>query len=321
MADRTPLVSVIVPAWNAEDTLGETLASVAAQTYRNIEIIIVDDGSTDATASVVEQFILREPRARLIRQPNGGVGAARNAAIAVARGDFIAPIDSDDLWHPEKLERQVACMLAAEEDVGLVYNWSRIIDEHGRVIAASTSPTLEGDVLDRHLKWNFIGNGSTPLFRAAIFRNLHYNPALRQAGCQGCEDYLLQLQIASRSRFACVPAFLTGYRLRGGEMSGDITAMIRSHILMFEILREWLPAKYRPVVDRQLGRQLAALGLTKLRRAEIGGSFANYAKGVRHSAAEAAIETVSRLVRRIRNRSSDSHLLGRSFSDLSPDEI
>jgi glycosyltransferase involved in cell wall biosynthesis len=256
----------------------------------------------------------------LIRQPTGGVAAARNAAIAAAAGDFIAPIDSDDLWHPKKLERQVACMLAGGGDVGLVYNWSRIIDERGRVVAASTSPTVDGDVLDRHLKWNFVGNGSTPLFRASFFPELHYSPLLRNAGCQGCEDYLLQLQIASRSRFACVPAFLTGYRLRGGEMSGDITAMIRSHILMFEILRDWLPRKYRPAVDRQLARQLAALGLATLRGGDIGGSLASYAKGVRYSAAGAATETLSRLLRRIRSRSSDRRFIGSAFAELSPDE-
>ena len=118
-----------------------------------------------------------------------------------------------------------------------------------------------------------------------------------------------------------MPAFLTAYRLRGGEMSGDITAMIRSHILMFEILRDTLPREYRRAVDRRLGRQLAALGLARLRRGQIGGSLASYAKGARYSAAGAAMETVSRVVRRIRNRSSDGRLRGRSFSDLSPDKL
>src|SRR5690242_18385247 len=127
-ADPSPLISVVVPAWNAQATLGETLASVAAQTYDKLEIIIVDDGSTDRTADVAREFCEAEPRARLIRKKNGGVASARNAGIAEAKGDWIAPIDADDLWHPTRVAKMVAAALATPKPVGFVYCWQRPID-------------------------------------------------------------------------------------------------------------------------------------------------------------------------------------------------
>ena len=104
------LVSVIVPAFNAASYIRQTLNSVLAQTYRKIEVILVDDGSSDSTAKIVEEFVARDPRFQLIRQANAGVGAARNTAIKRARGKYLAPLDTDDLWFPKKLETQVACM-------------------------------------------------------------------------------------------------------------------------------------------------------------------------------------------------------------------
>src|SRR5438067_5755150 len=100
-------VSVIVPAWNAEETLLETLESAAAQTHRNLEILIVDDGSTDRTGDIAAGFCASEPRALLLRQDHRGLAAARNRAIDEAKGDYIAPLDADDLWHAQKIERQL----------------------------------------------------------------------------------------------------------------------------------------------------------------------------------------------------------------------
>jgi glycosyltransferase involved in cell wall biosynthesis len=94
---------------------------VLAQTYQEIEIIVVDDGSSDATSAIVEEFVARDARFHLIRQRNAGVGAARNTAIRKARGKYIAPLDADDFWFPEKLEKQVACMEQSGHRTGLVY--------------------------------------------------------------------------------------------------------------------------------------------------------------------------------------------------------
>jgi glycosyltransferase involved in cell wall biosynthesis len=104
-----PTVSVIVPTWNRADLIGETLRSVLAQSHRPAEVIVVDDGSTDATAEVVSAFA---PAVRYLRKPNGGVASARNHGAREATGTWLAFVDSDDLWHPRKLELQVAALSA-----------------------------------------------------------------------------------------------------------------------------------------------------------------------------------------------------------------
>jgi glycosyltransferase involved in cell wall biosynthesis len=102
---NSPVISCIVPVFNAERYLRETLDSVMGQTYRPLEIIVADDGSTDATASVVAAY---GDRVRYLLQPNGGPAAARNLGLRAVSGEFVAFIDQDDLWNPEKLARQMA---------------------------------------------------------------------------------------------------------------------------------------------------------------------------------------------------------------------
>jgi glycosyltransferase involved in cell wall biosynthesis len=103
----TPSVSVVVPSFNRADCIARTVESILAQTFRDFELIVVDDGSVDDTAEVLAKF---GDRIRLIRQENRGVSAARNAGIRAARGNWVAFLDSDDEWHPTKLERQMDCL-------------------------------------------------------------------------------------------------------------------------------------------------------------------------------------------------------------------
>jgi glycosyltransferase involved in cell wall biosynthesis len=96
-----PLVSVIIPAYNAENFIAKTLESVLSQTYQNIEVLVVDDGSTDTTAEIVKSFVQKDSRVSLLQQSNAGVAAARNLAIEKSKGEYIAPIDADDIWYPQ----------------------------------------------------------------------------------------------------------------------------------------------------------------------------------------------------------------------------
>ncbi|MGD1871437.1 MAG: glycosyltransferase family 2 protein [Mastigocoleus sp.] len=121
-----PIVSVIVPAYNAEAFISRTLESILSQTYKNIEVIIVDDGSQDNTVNIVKNFIKRDQRIRLLQQENSGVASARNLAIAHACGEYIAPIDADDIWYPENIEKQIESISNSDSSVGLVYAWSSI---------------------------------------------------------------------------------------------------------------------------------------------------------------------------------------------------
>lgn len=200
MSSATPLVSVIIPAFNAGESLRETLESAARQSWQHLEIIIVDDGSTDQTARIAADFCAADERAKLILQSNHGVSAARNRGIAETRGAWIAPLDADDLWHPEKVERQLAAA-RANPDAGLVYCWSRLIDDDSGTIGVASVADCEGEVLADHLRRNFIGNGSTPMIRRAALGDLRYDPRF-----QACADYLLQLKLAMSTRFAVVRA-------------------------------------------------------------------------------------------------------------------
>src|SRR6478672_8921000 len=107
------LISVVIPVRNGERVIGRTLQSVLNQSCRNIEVIIVDDGSTDSTLAIVKQLAARDPRVHYYSGPQAGVAAARNCGIAQARGEFIAPVDADDLWHRDKLLLQLNALRKA----------------------------------------------------------------------------------------------------------------------------------------------------------------------------------------------------------------
>lgn len=238
METANQLVSVIVPAFNAEETLAETLHSVAAQTHRDLEIIIVDDGSTDSTADVAVRFCEEEPRARLIRKDNGGVASARNAGIKDAAGCWVAPIDADDLWHPTKIEKQLSATRQAGNALGLVYCWFHYIDAESRVVGSSARWEANGRAFQQMACHNFVGNGSAPLLlRSAILATGGYDPGLLEEQGQGCEDLLLQLRIARTYAVAAVPEHLVGYRVGAGTMSRDAEQMRKSWDLVFDRLQ------------------------------------------------------------------------------------
>lgn len=306
-----PLVSIIVPAFNSERTIAETLESAATQSWRNVEIVIVDDGSTDRTAQVAQHFCRREPRARLISQANSGVAAARNRGLSEASGRWIAPLDADDLWHPLKIERQVAAALANPRS-GLVYNWSRLIDAEGRVTGDARTHIAQGDVLLQHLRCNFVGNGSTPLIERELLTGRAYDSRV-----DGCADYLLQLCLAARTQFACVPAFLTGYRVTQANMSADAVRMMRDHIRLYELLRPELPKDIRGVTSQEIARWQTRLALVLLRRGNVAAGFTKLvgALGRRPAIAVAeSLELLSTLKRPCAARNGQ-----RSFYDFDPD--
>lgn len=211
MAER-PLVSVIMPAYNASDFIEQALQSAVDQVHADLEIIVVDDGSTDGTSERVREMAERDARIRLIRQANRGVAEARNAAVEHARGTYLAPLDADDVWFPPKIERQVACLEQAGPDAALVYTWWVSIDEEGRIKGTAPQWNFEGDVLEALTYINFIGNASVPLMRRAAVEAVGgYDERLREQGGQGCEDWDLALRVAERYQVRVVPAYLSAY--------------------------------------------------------------------------------------------------------------
>lgn len=242
MSTEIPLVSVIIPAYNGAAFIAQTLRSVLAQTYSNLEVLVVDDGSTDETAEIVTTFGQVDPRVRLLHQANAGVAAARNLAIAQSQGEFIAPIDADDLWYPENLERQVHCMVEGGDAVGLVYSWSIDIDETATPLGSFRASEIQGNVYPTLVCHNFLGNASASMIRRSCLEEVGgYDPTLRDRKAQGCEDWDLYLRIAERWEFRVVPAFLIGYRKLSASMSCDYSQMARSHNLVMQTVQQQHP--------------------------------------------------------------------------------
>jgi glycosyltransferase involved in cell wall biosynthesis len=223
MPSHQPLVSVVMPAWNAEATIVEALRSVAAQTYRDLEIIIVDDGSTDATAALAREFSASDARARTVSRSNGGPAAARNLGIAEVRGEWIALIDADDVWHPTKIEKQIAVALAADEPPGFVYCWYRKIDADGFVTGSGPRWAAEGRAFLPLAYLHFVRGGSSLLLsKAAFIEAGGYDESFRE----GCEDVVLELEIARRRPIAVVPEYLFGYRAHAANFTRDFDRLL-----------------------------------------------------------------------------------------------
>lgn len=229
------LVSVIVPAYNAENFISETLDSALSQTYENIEVIVVDDGSRDLTAAIVKNAARRDRRVKLLRQQNLGVAAARNLAIERASGEYIAPLDADDVWYPAKVEKQVQALEEAGPKAGASYCWCISINEKGQVLGLGPKWDLEGEVYQPLVLRNFIGNASVPLFRRDYLLKVGgYNADLRAQQAQGCEDWEICLRVAELSEFRVVKEYLAAYRCYSQSMSYDHSAMAKSYALVLE---------------------------------------------------------------------------------------
>jgi glycosyltransferase involved in cell wall biosynthesis len=222
-------VAVVIPLHNGAGTIERTLDSVCGQSWRALEIIVVDDGSTDDGPERVARRAAEDGRIRLVSQANAGVAAARNFGASAATADYLAFIDADDLWAPDKIALQMLALAEGGPEVGLVYTWSALIDDTDRVYSTWHRPTAEGRVFRELCRSNFVGNGSCALMRRAAFEAAGgYDPSLRARGAQGCEDLMIYLRIAERYEFRVVSRHLTGYRVTPGNMSSDALRMYRS---------------------------------------------------------------------------------------------
>src|SRR5260221_625524 len=143
MGSDEQAVGVVVPMHNAERTIAATLTSICAQTHRSLDIVVVDDGSTDGSTAIVDAWRRRDPRVRVVQQANAGVAAARNAGATAARASLLAFIDADDLWAPTKIACQLAALGEGGPEAGLAYCWFASINQQDRVISFGPQPLIE----------------------------------------------------------------------------------------------------------------------------------------------------------------------------------
>jgi glycosyltransferase involved in cell wall biosynthesis len=254
---QQPAISVIIPAHNVARYLRQAAESVLAQTRQDFEVIVVDDGSTDGTPDVLRD--LRDARLRMLRQSRSGSASARNAGIALAAGPYIAFLDADDLWAPDKLERQ-AGFLEAHAEADLVFSASLIIDESGADTGRTVSLCSGAIPFSRLLAENCIGNGSSAMMRReALDRAGHLDPQLPAAA-----DYDLWLRMAllRPNNIFGIPQILTFYRRRPGQVSSDWRLMERAWCEVFEKMRRLAPQHASSVEAKARGSAYRALSAT-----------------------------------------------------------
>lgn len=223
-----PKVSIIIPAYNALDYLPMTLASVLHQTFEDFEVIIINDGSSDAIEDWFAKTV-HDPRVTLVSQVNNGPSAARNAGIQHAKGDYIAFLDADDLWEPDKLSKQVQ-ILDEDPDAGLVYTWVSYIDPEGNPTGRIRKNVQEGKVWASLIQHNIVECGSVALVRQECFERVGvFNESLHII-----EDIDMWLRIAEHYSFRCIPEPLVYYRQHTGSLSRNWQVMEDGYLKILE---------------------------------------------------------------------------------------
>jgi len=212
------LVSVIIPVYNGERTIRETIESVCNQTLSDWELIVINDGSQDKTLDAI--FGIQDPRLKVFSYPNAGQAASRNRGLAFASGKYISFLDADDLWTPNKLELQLKA-LQENPQAAAAYSWTDIIDESSQFLRRGSYITVNGDVYANMLLMNFLENGSNALVRRdAIDEIGNFGELLPPA-----EDWDFWLRVAARYDFVAVPVPQILYRVSANSQSTNIWRM------------------------------------------------------------------------------------------------
>jgi len=208
-----PKVSAIIPAYNRADFLPRSIGSVLNQTFRDLELIVVDDGSTDNTKEVVEEFSRKDNRVKYIWQPNfGGPAGPRNTGIKHATGEFIAFLDSDDEWTTKKIEEQISLFENSPVSIGFV-GCNYFLKTPTMTAGYKLPLDADGEVFENLLKHDFIGTATIIMIKKGVFDDVGgYDEQLKCA-----EDTDLWLRIAEKYKFAFVDNFLAVYHVHGNN--------------------------------------------------------------------------------------------------------
>lgn len=240
-------VSIIMPIYNVENTVNESIDSALAQTFKDFELLIIDDGSPDKSYEMCVARAAQDSRIRIIRQKNKGLAGARNTGVQHAQGEYLAFLDSDDLWTIEKLDRHVN-LLDSHPEVGLSYNGSEFIDDDSNSLGIFQTPKTQnispGDVITR----NPVGNGSAPVIRAVTMREIeftdpsgetnYFDSTLRQS-----EDIECWVRIIATTnwKFLGIDAPLTRYRVNEGGLSANVDKQFESWMTAYSKMQSYAP--------------------------------------------------------------------------------
>jgi glycosyltransferase involved in cell wall biosynthesis len=215
------MITVVVPVYNGERTIQETLLSITKQAFKEIEILIINDGSQDTTLEIIKQ--VKDERIKVFTYPNRGLAASRNRGLANAKGEYVSFIDADDLWTPDKLESQYKA-LQENPQAALAYSWTDYIDKNGHILRSGLQVTANGNVYEKLLIRNFLENGSNALFKTDALRKIGgFDESLPCV-----EDWDLYLRLSANYNFVCVPIPQILYRVSTNSISkGQIPRRLR----------------------------------------------------------------------------------------------
>lgn len=226
-----PEVSVIIPAFNAKQTILDTIQSLQNQTFQDFELIVIDDGSTDETLEILHQ--IDDSRLNIFSYENGGVAVARNRGISHSQGEYLSFIDQDDLWTSTKLELQIAKLKSKpNSNIGAIYSWTLNMyeDAKGRSFSQGCQSMLEGNIYAQLLLGHFIGSGSNILVtREAVQSTKLFDPNVNSHS-----DWDFCLQLARNWDFLVVPENQILYRRTSGSMSSKVDVMEKQGALTIE---------------------------------------------------------------------------------------
>jgi glycosyltransferase involved in cell wall biosynthesis len=255
-AEGDPLVSVIIPCYNGEAFLKETIESALAQKHQRVEVIVVDDGSTDGSADIAQAYPVR-----YIRQPNRGLTASRNLGIRESTGNYVVFLDADDRLLPDAIEIGLR-VLSQRPECAMTVGDHLFVSADGFYLASSRKPFLHSSHYEALLKSNFIEMISSVLFRRSIFDEVgDFNTELRVA-----EDYELYLRIARDHAICCHPAVVAEYRLHQSNVSHNSELMLTMTLRVLKSQTQFIrnPGRLFAFLEgirrwrKQYGRQLAS---------------------------------------------------------------
>lgn len=238
-------ISVIIPAYNAERTILETITSVQQQTFSDFELIVINDGSTDQTLELL--YTVEDPRLKIFSYKNGGPALARNYGISHATGEFIAFLDADDLWTRDKLELQLAT-LKQHSEAGVAYSWTCYMSENGELFYAGEPVLFQGNVYTQLLLRNFLDSGSNPLIRKQAIKSVkEFDPTLSSA-----EDWDFYLRLAASWPFVLVPKTQIIYRQSSRGLSSNLEMMNKYCFIVLERAFQSVPPELQHLKNQSL---------------------------------------------------------------------
>lgn len=241
------MISVIIPLHNSEKTIEQTIQSVLQQTVTDLEIIIVNDGSTDSSLQKVEA--VNDPRVKVYSFENAGAAVSRNRGFAQSSGELISFLDADDLWTPDKLEAQAAA-LDEHPEASVAYSWTEFIDESDQLIVKGQAVTVntQQEAYRRLLVGNFLDSGSNPLIRRKAIATINgFNESLK-----ACQDNDFYLRLAMHYAFVNVPKYQIKYRLSSTSMTANTQKWEQNSLVFLDLAFETAPPSLQHLKTKRL---------------------------------------------------------------------